>query len=75
MKTLGSLIIFGRGFVPCFGSPARAQWEGMGESAKKDAADAALAGGAAMVVKRVMRGSANQLAIASAKMKRPCPTR
>ena len=41
MKTLSSVIILGIGFLLCFGSPARAQWEGMGEAVKKGATDAA----------------------------------
>jgi hypothetical protein len=41
MKTLSSVIILGIGFVLCSGSPARAQWEGMGEAVKKGATDAA----------------------------------
>ena len=41
MKTHSSVIILGIGFLLCFGSPARAQWEGMGEAVKKGATDAA----------------------------------
>ena len=41
MKALSSAIVLGIGFLLCLGSPARAQWEGMGEAVKKGAADSA----------------------------------
>jgi hypothetical protein len=40
-RLLGSVIIFGVGFLLCSGSPAHAQFGDIGEAAKKGAVDAA----------------------------------